>query len=562
MKKIYALGLALLAGGWLMAQTTYQVTFQVDMTGQTVSANGVHVAGSFQGWSPNSTSMTQITGTDIYEVTATVDSGFVEFKYLNGDSWNEVENVPDICRVEYAGGWNNRWLTVRSDTTLKAVMYAGSAAAGEVAVRLRVDMQNETPAGPGLVTAPGDYQEAAGYPGNWAPSTPVMADPDSNNVYELVLSLPPSDTFAYKFAKDTSWSAGNNESVPSACEVNGNRQMITAIMDTLYNEVCYASCVDCPSAPVSTYSMTINVDLNANCFFDPSNDHVDVAGTMNGWGGGDTLTDSDGDGIYTITLDVDSGEVKYKARVLRNGNTNWEGGGDKIVNLASDTILDVRCFGSDTYGACDPLPGLATVTFRVDVTNQGTLAGDVFVMGDFTEVNWQDGALTMAPVLGSPGVYEIVVNDFCPAVIQYKFGHGTPGDPSAVEETYDFSVDGCGVENGTFPDNRQHIRVDDTDITLQYEFDSCTELTIGIEEENENQIVVRPNPFEQTAIVDLGIDQDYTLNIYDLSGRVVKSYHGVRGQVQIDRYNMENGIYLLVVSNEAGLEKATKFVVK
>ena len=562
MKKIYALGLALLAGGWLMAQTTYQVTFQVDMTGQTVSANGVHVAGSFQSWSPNTTTMSQVGTSNIYEVTATVDSGFVEFKYLNGDTWNDAENVPDICRVEYAGGWNNRWLTVRSDTTLKAVLFAGAAPAGEVAVRLRVDMQNETPAGPGLITAPGSYQAAAGYPGDWAPSTAVMADPDSNDVWELIITLPPSDTFSYKFAKDTSWSAGNNESVPSACEVGGNRQMVTASSDTLYEQVCYASCVACPTAPTPVYNMTVNVDLSANCFFDPANDFVDIAGTLNGWGGGDTLTDPDGDGVYSITLAVDSGEVKYKARVLRNGNTNWEGGGDKIVNLMSDTILVARCFGNDNPGACDPLPGLAQVTFRVDVTNQGTLAGDVYVMGDFTEVNWQDGALTMNPVLGSPGVYEVVVNDFCPAVIQYKFGHGTPGDANSVDETYDFSVDGCGVENGTFPDNRQHIRTDDSDVILQYEFDSCTQLTIGIDEEDENKIVIRPNPFEESAIVDLGIEQDYTLNIYDLSGRVVKSYHGVRGQVQIDRTNMENGIYLLVVTNETGLEKATKFIVK
>ena len=46
MKKIYSLVIALLVGVSLSGQ--FNVTIQVDMTGQTVSANGVHVAGSFQ----------------------------------------------------------------------------------------------------------------------------------------------------------------------------------------------------------------------------------------------------------------------------------------------------------------------------------------------------------------------------------------------------------------------------------------------------------------------------------------------------------------------------------
>jgi len=39
------------------------VTFKVDMAQQTVPAEGVHIAGSFQGWIPSDTQMTLESGT-------------------------------------------------------------------------------------------------------------------------------------------------------------------------------------------------------------------------------------------------------------------------------------------------------------------------------------------------------------------------------------------------------------------------------------------------------------------------------------------------------------------
>jgi len=50
------------------------VTFQVDMSNETVSPNGVHLAGSFQGWDPAATPMTDMGG-NIYEVNLTLGEG-------------------------------------------------------------------------------------------------------------------------------------------------------------------------------------------------------------------------------------------------------------------------------------------------------------------------------------------------------------------------------------------------------------------------------------------------------------------------------------------------------
>ena len=100
------------------------LTVQVDMTGQTISANGVHVAGSFQGWNPSGSPMTHI-GNNIYSFTVQVQQGSThQYKFLNGNDWPFVENVPADCGVDDGFGGYNREVTVPADTTLPPVKFS------------------------------------------------------------------------------------------------------------------------------------------------------------------------------------------------------------------------------------------------------------------------------------------------------------------------------------------------------------------------------------------------------------------------------------------------------
>ncbi|TND07867.1 MAG: hypothetical protein FD123_2857 [Bacteroidetes bacterium] len=79
----------------------YLLRFYVDMQNETsVSPNGVHVAGSFQGWDPATTRMFSFDG-DVYEYIAYVDTGMntfaYEYKYANGNTINDYETVPGAC---------------------------------------------------------------------------------------------------------------------------------------------------------------------------------------------------------------------------------------------------------------------------------------------------------------------------------------------------------------------------------------------------------------------------------------------------------------------------------
>jgi lysophospholipase L1-like esterase/fibronectin type 3 domain-containing protein len=96
------------------------VTFQVDMTYRTVSPNGVHLAGSFQGWNPSATLMNNIGG-NIYAVTIDIAAGTaIEYKFLNGNAWGADEIISGSCATA-----TNRTYTVPSAaSTIPVVCFA------------------------------------------------------------------------------------------------------------------------------------------------------------------------------------------------------------------------------------------------------------------------------------------------------------------------------------------------------------------------------------------------------------------------------------------------------
>ena len=119
------------------------VTLNVDMSDVTVSENGVHVAGSFQGWDPAATPLTDEDGDGIYTVVVDmsgVTDATVFFKYLNGNAWGDDETVSDpVCGG--AGGFaSDRFLDVPDvDTVLDPVCFSECIGCDEYYVHFAVD---------------------------------------------------------------------------------------------------------------------------------------------------------------------------------------------------------------------------------------------------------------------------------------------------------------------------------------------------------------------------------------------------------------------------------------
>ena len=93
LNKLFVVILFLVSNFFSIAQL-HQITFQVDMTNEVISPNGVHIAGDFQSiaglggnWSPSSTEIMDNNGDGIYSITVLIPENTYEYKFINGNAW-------------------------------------------------------------------------------------------------------------------------------------------------------------------------------------------------------------------------------------------------------------------------------------------------------------------------------------------------------------------------------------------------------------------------------------------------------------------------------------------
>lgn len=555
MKKIYTMMLAMMMAGAAWGQRS--VTFQVDMSGQTVSANGVHIAGDFQmaagaagNWDPAATALSQVGATNIYAVTVNIPDGLYQYKFINGNAWGDDEGIPAAAQVSaglgFNGGNSNRWVQVTANDTLAAVMFGGAAPAGHSAVSMVLDMSLEASIDP-VVSVAGDFQ-------GWSPGTTELYDVLGDSIYRFIAYIPTTDTMNFKFLNGGAW--GSDESVPSACAVNNNRQLIIS-GDTVFGPICFAQCGPC-FIP-DTFDLTIQVDMSgALCDFDPATDSVDIAGPFNGWGGGDYLSDSDGDLVYEITVRAVAPEFQYKARIVSGGGVNWEPGNNNVVSFNRDTTLAPRCFGYAS-GACAPLPPAADVTFQVDMTNGPSSFVKVFLIGNFTDPQWQGGAIELTASSTQPGVFETTVTQLCPGRIAFKY-MVEDGSGNQVEESFATATDSSCLEpSGTGDMNRFLVRTNGNAIVNSAPWQDCA--SISVIENKVASLNVYPNPFSGSTTIELP-EGTYDVKVYNLTGALVSAMNQVEGKVEWNAAQLNAGVYIVNVSNQEGFIATQKVVLK
>lgn len=564
MKKILLLSAAFVMVSGVFAK---KVKISVDMTGKTVDANGVHVAGNFQGWNPGSTPLTLESG-NIYSTFIDAPANQVmQFKFINGNAWDKSEGVPSLNQVgnQTNGGQNdNRWFYVDSianDTSvIPAILFGESAPAGKFAVRFAVDMQ--------LTTVNANGVHIAGSLQGWNPATTTMANLFSNNkVYEWIAYLD-SGSYQFKFVNGNSWN--DAESVPSACGVGNdkNREIIVSASSAF--KVCFASCTPCPTAPIPTYSATFIVDmLNNDC--DGGFDSVSVAGgraEITNWGSGVRLNQIGNTSIYGVTLTMDSGEFEFKFRFHKNGNTNWEGIGNRKWILSKDDTLGLTCFNSDAPGGCIPKPAPSDVQFIVDLSNETPDGqGRVYVMGNFTTPNWQNGAIRLSPVAGKPGFYSTTVN-ICVGSFAYKFVNGDSSITASEENFSDTTQRSCVVPNGVGGFNRFYTRMSANPTTLAYVFNSCNiadTTTTGLSDRNIliNNVKLYPNPTNSNVNIEFNdFAQSHDVIIMDIAGKTVASYNQILdNNLTVNSKELSKGLHFVQITNNRGEAKTLKLVV-
>ena len=553
MKKLYAFLSVILMATTVSA---VNVTFKVNMANETVSANGVHVAGNFDAngstgtaWSPSAYTMTDANNDGVYEVTIDLNVGMYEFKFINDNDWPGAENVPMSAQV--GGGNGNRWAYVSGVQDVGSICFGELVDCGKVGVTFQVNMSLET------VNALGVH--IAGNMQGWDPAGTEMHNPDGGNVYKYIHEFNSGDTALFKFINGDDWP--DNETVPGACESGGNRYINNMVADSLMTAVCYGACVEC-----QTSDLTLRVDMSNETV---SPDGVHVAGSMQGWDPATTeLLDGDGDGIYEVTLALQPQGYQYK---FVNGNA-WgseEGipsscnvGGNREVTFAGDTTVTF-CFGSCTW-PCVQYPDSSSITFMINmdtVVSSDADSGGVWIMGSFTSPSWQDGAIKLTDN-GSDNYSTTVMISGAPEV-QYKFVNGKPNSALAIEESGDFLTMGCGIVNPVSTPNRLFERTA-SDTTLEFCWNKCTQTCVVSVEELSFQsgVKVYPNPFTDNTKVTFTVAGNYSLLVFDITGKQVYSTSTNGADVVLDLNNLHNGVYILKIVDSNGASTTKKLMLQ
>lgn len=383
----------------------YTVTLQVDMSQETVSGLGVHVAGSFQGWLPGSTPMTDIGG-DVWEYTVTATDGDqLTYKFLNGNDWPQSEIVPGACGTDDGfGGFNRLHIVTQHETIQVCFGSCAMCTSSTVDVTIQVNMQNETVAAEGVHIA-GTWQ-------GWAPGITPMTDL-GNGVWSYTTTFGIGEYIEYKFINGNAW--GQDEAVPPECAVGFNRFHTVGGTNETLDPVCFATCTVCPpiGIPGCTDPLACNFDPAAtmndgSCDFDCLGCTNSLACNFDS-----SATTDDGSCDFTSCLGcTDSGACNYDSTATQdNGSCDYSCQGctdTSACNFDSSATIDdgsceyISCAGCTDTSACNYD---STATIEDGSCDYGCLTGCTYPEAEnysSTAID-DDGSCIFGPSFCGPG---------------------------------------------------------------------------------------------------------------------------------------------------------------
>lgn len=266
------------------------VTFQVDMSNEVISENGVHIVGTINDWDPGATQMFDADGDGIYTVTLPLTSGsFQEFKFVNDNDWPGVETPGEICAIN-----TNRYVYVPfENVTLPAVDFNGCASSGVSNVTFSVDLNGETANANGV--------HLVGYVSGWNPGILAMSvDPTNSNIYSVTKQYRVGEYLEYKFVNDNDWPGA--ETPGSDCQISDNRFIVVPGEDIALTTVPFNGCAGT--------AVTFQVDLLDAT---PSLNGIHLVGNFNNWNPSNVLMTNSSGNIYSKTFVFAlEGAIEYK----------------------------------------------------------------------------------------------------------------------------------------------------------------------------------------------------------------------------------------------------------
>jgi len=570
MKHIFTL--AFMAASMAMMAQVGLITWEVNMANETVSPEGVFLAGGDYFGLPGDNPLADDDGDGVWTITMAMPLDYTgAYTFTNGAclDYSCKENiVGQSCAF---GTWSDRELpTVTGDATYSTCFSQCStdgscASVSSADVTFRVNMAEQ------IVTA-GVFLHA-GFDG-WG-SIP-MTDEDGDNVFEHTASLESGSVYEYLFQNGP----GGNEAFDSTyveCTLTSgaytNRILNLETADAFVTDAfCFNSCGACQDTTGGDgpYNVTFNVNM-ANEEVDPTGVYL-AGGADFGVPGDNMMTDEDGDGIYSITMSLASGYTGYYA--FTNGACgDWsckenlaglpcgdpENYNDRTVGPINGATTISICFGQcSTDGSCEQVD-IAAVTFRVDLS-EAAVVNTVNIFGGSVN-GWNNTATPMTDEDGD-GIYEVTV-ELAAGGHEYKFIH------NGSEEIFDPIVHGaCTVTTADSIYTNRYVMVEGAEdlTTTAFCFNACIECETsnGVSELDAAAFELTPSMASESATLrfPVALATSRTLNIVGFSGALVEQFRIPAG-TEVWTLNLTGyapGIYF-VNAQASGLNATRKLVV-
>lgn len=298
-----------------------KVTFTVDMAQQTVSANGVHIAGNFQvaagfpkDWDPSSTLLTKVGTTTKYAVTVNIPDGDYVYKFVNGNDWTLAGVQLSEQKITTACGnaSGDRTLSVKGLDVVVDYCFDKCYSCDEAKVTFNVDMSLQKAISPNGVHLTGDFQ---GFSPNKTPMTLKAA-----KVYTVDVVLK-KGKHEYKFINGNAFNAGgvefSEQNITAACGIAKGNRTIDVTKDSTVS-YCFDYCIACDKV-VAVEDLVLQ---NAwDLFPNPAAESVAVAYNLEAQTALQIrILNNVGQVIATRSLfDVQKGNVTFELNTMPNG---------------------------------------------------------------------------------------------------------------------------------------------------------------------------------------------------------------------------------------------------
>ncbi len=248
----------------------YPATLAVDMTGLSVSPQGVHVAGDFQGWDPAGTPLVD-QGNGLWSSDVLLPEGLIVFKFINGNAWGSEETVDSACGLQNQFGGYDRLENHVPGTALPSYCFSsctpcsgggpdgnggggGGPDSDGVQVTLQVNLDGAPSAAVGVHVA-GTWQ-------GWDPAATGMTEIDNSGTWYWTGDFTPGSYIRYKFINGNAW--GMDESVPARCADGIDRFLSIGTEDIVLEAVCFGTCTDCPGPDILGPEVDCAADLDGD----------------------------------------------------------------------------------------------------------------------------------------------------------------------------------------------------------------------------------------------------------------------------------------------------------